>query len=82
MSIKVTLGEVKTQEEKPFPKLMANGYGCIRLVYECGSSVILKSAENAENAEVSWFESRINAPSDWDISDFTDYNEPITLQNL
>lgn len=78
MAVKVTIGESKTQNEKPFPKLMVNRYGCIRLVYECGSSVILKSAQNAEG---SWFESRINAPSDWDISDFTDYNEPITLQN-
>lgn len=77
--IKVTIGESKTQSEKPFPKLMINKYGCIRLVYKCGSSVILKPGKGAEDS--SWVE-KINEPRDWVMAGFTDYNETITLQNL
>jgi hypothetical protein len=71
--IKVTIGESKTQE-KPFPKLMQNKNGCIRLVFEDLSSLILVSVEGDN-----FF--YYNHKNDYDLSKFTDYNEPITIQN-
>jgi hypothetical protein len=70
--IKVTIGESKPQE-KPFPKLMKNKYGCIRLVFEDLSSLILVSVEGDDFY--------YNHKNDYDLSDFTDYNEPVTIQN-
>jgi|LakMenEpi03Aug12_release.lakeMendotaPanAssembly.Ray.scaffolds.fasta_scaffold341591_4 hypothetical protein len=70
--IKVTIGESKPQE-KPFPKLMINDNGCIRLVFEDLSSLILVSVEGND-----FYYNHIN---DYDLSTFTDYNEPITIQN-
>ena len=81
--IKVTVGEQKTQSEKPFPKLMVGKDGK-RIVYATG----LKESDN------DWQVLRVKG---FDINDgtilnsfglftkgeeFTDYNEPITLQNF
>ena len=71
--INVTLGEAKTQE-KPFPKLMINAKGCIRLVYPNGDSTIMVSANGRDVFSY-------QAKYEWFAGDFTDYNAPITLQN-
>ena len=74
MAIKVTTPETK-QEPKPFPKLMVNGNGCVRLVFKNCDSVILKSA--AGENEVG----RYSNHDRWVMEGFTDYNDPITIQN-
>lgn len=72
MSIKVTIGESKTQSEKPFPKLMIATKGvwedqiCFFEVRREGMLIGPKEFGYASN---------------FDMSDFTDYNEPVTLQN-
>jgi hypothetical protein len=72
MSVKITIGESKTRE-KPFPKLM----------------------KGKNNEIVYFYESKVGFPLDgkgydvindrfhlsWNMSGFTDFNEPITLQN-
>jgi hypothetical protein len=74
MAIKVTLGATEnTQQEKPFPKLMKNKKGCIRLVFNEKSSIVIVSA-TSENAP--FFSDCFN------INSFWDFNEPITIQNL
>jgi len=72
MAINVTIGESKTQE-KPFPKLMINQKGCIRLFFKDLSSLILVSKTGQFLL--------LNDRDEVVLSDFTDYNEPITLQN-
>lgn len=71
--IKVTLGEVKPQEEKPFPKLMKhNNSDLIVLFQRYKEGVVLYSGSGHEVGENS---------KTWNIENFTDYNEPITIQN-
>lgn len=72
--INVTLGEVKTQEEKPFPKLMINLYkNVIVLMSERKCGTVVYSTTKAY--EIGYYS------TDWFMDNFTDYNEPITLQN-
>ena len=77
MSINVTLGEVKTQEVKPFPKLMSGNNGWIVEVYESGRSslgyiAIHRAGPHAGRIAI-----------DFKLDGFIDFNEPlpITLQN-
>jgi hypothetical protein len=75
MAIKVTLGATEnTQKEKPFPKLMKSTISSAIVYFteiECGLVVV-------EGEEGGSFNS---APYGWDMAIFTDYNEPITIQN-
>ena len=75
MSIKVTLGEVKTQENKPFPKLMmySKDKDFIVLFINKDEAVCLYS--NTKEWKVGDYE------NDMAISDFIEYNGPITIQN-
>ena len=73
MAINVTIGESKTQE-KPFPKLMRNQYGEIFFMVReryglplTGNEWSYLDKDFADFTEI--------------LYDFTDYNEPITLQN-
>jgi len=72
MAIKVTLGEVNAQEIKSFPKLMRahSGYwkGLICFFTESAKGIIFdgKNSGYADN---------------FNPLDFSDYNEPITIQN-
>ena len=71
--IKVTVGEQKTQSEKPFPKLMIATSG--RIVFmlkpKCG---FMLHEENKVWGIGYHSES-------WAMEDFTDYNDPVTIQN-
>lgn len=72
--IKVTLGEVKPQEVKPFPKLMETKSGSIVEVHENKDSGgyigIYRSGPCKDQVSMSF-----------NLNGSTDYNEPITLQN-
>lgn len=74
MAINVTLGEAQTQE-KPFPKLM---------IYKPDKDYIVLFTEE-EKGTVVWTKyNKINVgqyDDCWAMSDFADYNEPLTLQN-
>ena len=73
MSIKVTIGEYKTQNQKPFPKLMQSSEGVIIvLMTEESSGVVINENRFYEIGYKS---------SAWNMDVFYDYNEPITLQN-
>lgn len=79
--INVTVGEQKTQEEKPFPKLMigkdSEDYTIIYAIgkYENGGiQGVCISTTCKDNYHGEYY-------TDWDFDYFTDYNEPITLQN-
>lgn len=79
MAIKVTVGEHKTQNEKPFPKLMINEdrdiiievlqapdkYGFCHVIHRKGRSAGVYTKDFQLNGAMK----------------FIDYNEPITLQN-
>lgn len=71
--INVTIGESKTQSEKPFPKLMISELGTIVLMSShcCGTVVHERSMCYGIG----------HSSSGWQMRSFTDYNEPITLQN-
>ena len=72
--IKVTVGEQKTQSEKPFPKLMINLTNdriVLMSEYKCGIVVYEKKSYWGVGTK----------STSWAMEDFTDYNEPITLQN-
>lgn len=83
--VTVTVGEQKPQSEKPFPKLMI-------CKDEQGSTIVFMLTKNGvgnlvTSTHESW-DDRNERPQDcyetknnWIISKFTDYNEPITLQN-
>ena len=77
--IKVTLGEFEMQE-KPFPKLMiatekgAKDKGIIVFFFENRNGVVLETVKGSDKYQGFY--------SDVFIMDcFTDYNEPITIQN-
>ena len=74
MAINVTLGEVKPKEEKPFPKLMKSKNGRIVFFLEDEYGVQLNITDNNDSDLPHY-------SSNWDMGNFTDYNEPITLQN-
>ena len=71
MSVKVTIGESKTQEAKPFPKLMKTDGGRIVFMISSTNGFQLNNAVG----EDPHFYTR------WNMGNFTDFNEPITLQN-
>lgn len=79
--INVTIGESKTQEVKPFPKLMIGEYGTIIEVLQlpnehgCAHVVIRKS-----NQFPIGFRADFRLKGSVEMFD-KDYNEPITLQN-
>lgn len=76
MAIKVTLGATEnTQKKKPFPKLMINN-DTGRIVYflsERKGICIVSGNSNESRTDHFWEE--------WAMSFFTDYNDPITIQN-
>lgn len=77
--IKVHLSEVKTQEEKPFPKLMVvnkDGVspGTIVLFEAMHKGTVIYGTHNHVQNIGKRFEM-------WCMDNFSDYNEPITLQN-
>jgi hypothetical protein len=74
--INVTLGEVKTQKEKPFPKLMIGDVGTVIMVLQEPNKAGRSKVFNLTNCRLS------NDFAVFDGSEkFTDYNQPITLQN-
>ncbi len=77
--INVTLGEAKPQE-KPFPKLMksnANQYTLIALFTSKNEGTVLFDDNKIEEDRYEIGHYSIG----WSMNKFTDYNEPITLQN-
>jgi len=81
MSIKVTLGEVKTQEVKPFPKLMivhVDPYKgrIVLFTREKTGTLVRCSVSQTDYMKVGTI-----IDGGWVMEAFTDYNEPITLQN-
>lgn len=80
MAIKVTLGEAKTQEEKPFPKLMISDLG--QIFYMVGVNEdrddLLIGVEIHSNG---YFIGGNGISKNMARALFKDYNEPITLQN-
>jgi hypothetical protein len=79
MAIKVTIGESKTQEEKPFPKLMMyNGDNYTTIVHfnsKCDKGIQVYS-DNKDNKEL-----QMKETDNWNIHLFNDYEGSITLQN-
>lgn len=79
--IKVILGEVKTQDEKPFPKLM---------IRKDDKDYTLILAISKEGNDIEGVCLDTNCMGDvigeyctyWSAQLLTDYNESITLQNL
>ncbi len=69
--IKLTIGESKTQEVKPFPKLMASNEGRLVMMISYGIGFQLNYAANEDP----------HYYKEWAMNEFTDYNKPITLQN-
>ena len=78
MAINVTLGEVKTQELKKFPKLMIGLEGSIVLFFKSGKGTMLCDT-NPQKPRLIGIGEYYDG---WDMGAFTDYNEPITLQNI
>ena len=73
MAINVTLSEAKTQTEKTFPKLMISDDG--RIVLFIGRHVGTVIYECNPYYGIAHYDTC------WCMEDFTDYNEPITIQN-
>lgn len=73
MAINVTLGEVETQEIKSFPKIMKSKSDTVVLfIAEKTGTVIMEKKPVWGIGHYS---------EDWEMTSFTDYNEPIILQN-
>ena len=72
--INVTLGKVKTQKEKPFPKWMQTPHGYLVFFTEYGKGVCFKKPA-AANDIIGLYN------ADWYMTDFIDCNEPVTIQN-
>lgn len=77
MAIKVTVGEQKPQKESPFPKLMVHTDGTITRfkaphvgchIYDPNNTLLRSDGLFKELKEI-------------EMHYYTDYNEPITLQN-
>lgn len=81
MTIKVRLGEVKTQEEKPFPKLMINeDMDTIIEVLEAPSEIGIAAVVHRTGVSAGGYTKKFQLINGG--NKFTDYNEPITLQNI
>jgi hypothetical protein len=77
MSVNVTIGESKPQEEKPFPKLMIHKDGTITRFRKSSMGVHVWAAKRIiDRGCIMWSEL-----SDINMSEYTDFNEPLTLQN-
>lgn len=76
MAINITLGEVKTQKEKDFPKLMVwcNKDEFFIVLFTLPKKGVVVSS-NIQQWNIGDYD------DDFDPKQFTDYNEPITLQN-
>lgn len=72
--INVTLGAADTQKEKPFPKLMISYKGTIILFHKPEYGFVIRPRSSTNNELT-------DSPDGWLMKDFTDYNEPITIQN-
>lgn len=75
--ITVTLNKPK-QEEKPFPKLMittsnASADNRIVLFFDNNKGVCLQVGDKTT--------AYVGEVSEWKLENFTDYNEPVTIQN-
>jgi hypothetical protein len=76
MAIKVTLGATEnTQQEKPFPKLMKGSDELIVFFYVYEKGTVIQDPLEPDFVVGEY-------DDNWDMSAFTDYNEPITIQNL
>ena len=80
MAVKVTIGESKTQNVKPFPKLMVSvnsgqysGRVVLMLSDNCG--IVLKTSGKNDYVEVG------HHCTQWNMCNFEDFNDSITLQN-
>ena len=72
MAINVTIGESKTKENA-FPKIMISPHkDYVVFVNEENQGIVIWST---------WKEFPIGTAKKWSLHNFTDYNEPITLQN-
>ena len=75
--INVTIGESKPQE-KPFPKLKTlKDKGGIFLFVSVNECVCLDTGSTN-----CWLFGDLSRNSNFEHEDFTDYNEPITIQNV
>lgn len=74
--IKVTLGKVKTQKEKPYPKLMTDTDGVIYYFIRKDYGLPLYKWDEEKWEEFSTLEA-----TSWKGINMRDYNEPITIQN-
>lgn len=79
MAIKVKLGATENTQSKPFPKLM-------KFEDEHGITIVHFETHGSKGTQV--YSSRKSdegiqmiLTDGWNIDRFTDYNEPITLQN-
>jgi hypothetical protein len=72
--VKVTLGEQPAQSEKPFPKLMKRTTDDSIFYFFKPRVGLPLTGTNPECFSDKW-------ASSWIMDFFTDYNEPITLQN-
>lgn len=74
--IQVTVGEQKTQSEKPFPKLMKHIDGTITFFKKPKEGTHICAQGERNHVIVGYHSASIG------MNDYTDFNEPITLQNL
>lgn len=74
MAINVKLGEVKPQE-KPFPKLMKGSEGTLVMFFKSGRGTVISIGKPNHLLVIGEYYPGFT------MSEFTDYNEPITLQN-
>jgi hypothetical protein len=74
--VKVTLGEQPAQSEKPFPKLMISDSGSIVFFRNPSEGTILSLGPGT-----AWCNQVGTYLDRFDMTCFTDYNEPITIQN-
>ena len=75
--IKVNVSEQKTKIKKRFPKLMNSKItGNIVFFEKHGVGTVIHLGERNDDAWVMGEHS-----DDFDMTTFTDYNEPVTLQN-
>jgi hypothetical protein len=72
--INVTIDDKKKGNVKPFPKLMRSENGQIVFFLKPGEGTLLYRVKNGL-VDVGEF------VNNWATGNFTDYNEPITIQN-